>query len=59
MTNQKIVNEVYSIVVPLIEQMKKMEDTDMIEFQLDEICEDLTDAQSEMLNKMLDANGII
>lgn len=59
MTNQKIVNEVYSIVVPLIEQMKKMEDTDMIEFQLDEICEDLTDAQSEMLNEMLEANGII
>lgn len=59
MTNQKIVNEVYSIVVPLIEQMKKMEDTDMIEFQLDEACEDLTDVQSEMLNKMLDANGII
>lgn len=59
MTNQKIANEVYSLVVPLIEQMKKMEDTDMIEFQLDEICEDLTDVQSEMLNKMLDANGII
>lgn len=59
MTNQKIVNKVYSIVAPLIEQMERMEDTDMIEFQLDEICEDLTDAQSEMLNEMLEANGII
>lgn len=59
MRNQKIVNKVYSIVAPLIEQMERMEDTDMIEFQLDEICEDLTDAQSEMLNEMLEANGII
>lgn len=59
MSNQKIVNKVYSIVAPLIEQMERMEDTDMIEFQLDEICEDLTDAQSEMLNEMLEANGII
>lgn len=59
MTNQEIVNKVYSIVAPLTEQIERMEDTDMIEFQLDEICEDLTDAQSEMLNEMLEANGII
>lgn len=52
MTNEQIVNKVYEVIAPLIEKMDNMEDTDMIEFQIDAICEDLTNEQSVMLDEM-------
>ena len=59
MKNQKIVNEVYKIVAPLIEKMDNMENTNMIEYQLDEICGGLTKQQNNLLDEMLEENGII
>lgn len=52
MKNQEIVNKVYEVIAPLIEKMDNMEDTDMIEFQIDAICEDLTDEQNNLLDEM-------
>lgn len=58
MTNQEIVNNAYNLVAPLIEKMYFTENTNMIEYQLDAICEDLTEEQNNMLDEMLEANGI-
>lgn len=52
MTNEQIVNKVYEVIAPLIEKMDNMEDTDMIEYQIDAICEDLTEEQELMLDEM-------
>lgn len=54
MRNQQIVQEVYKVVVPLIEKMESVEDTSMLEYQLDAICEDLTEEQNNMLDEMLE-----
>lgn len=59
MTNEQIVNNAYEVVAPLIEKMNNMEGTNMIEYQLDAICSDLTDEQNDMLDEMLMYNGII
>lgn len=52
--NQQIVKEVYKVVVPLIEKIEKTEGTSMIEYQLDAICDGLTEEQNNMLDEMLE-----
>ncbi|OEK58957.1 hypothetical protein [Staphylococcus equorum] len=52
--NQQIVQEVYKVVAPLIEKIESVEDTSMFEYQLDAICEDLTEEQNNMLDEMLE-----
>lgn len=59
MTNQEIVNKAYEVIAPLIEKMNNMEGTNMIEFQIDAICEGLTEEQNDLLDEMLEENGII
>lgn len=52
--NQQIVKEVYKVVVPLIKKIERTEDTSMIEYQLDAICDGLTEEQNNMLDEMLE-----
>ncbi|MDK1672886.1 hypothetical protein QOK74_08370 [Staphylococcus saprophyticus] len=59
MKDQKLVQEVYNKVVPLIQKMENTEDTNIIEYQLDAICENLTEEQNNKLDEMLESNGII
>lgn len=59
MKNQKIVNEVYKIVAPLIEKLDNIENTKMVEYQLDAIYEELTEEQNDLLDQMLEENGIV
>lgn len=59
MTNQEIVLNVYKKVTPLIQKINNMEDTDQLEFELDFLLQGITEEQEEMLDEMLEENGII
>lgn len=59
MTNQEIVINVYKKVAPLIQKINNMEDTDQLEFELDFILKGITEEQEEMLDEILEENGIV
>lgn len=61
MTDQQIAKKVCELIVPIYQKLDyaNEDSIDMLEYQLDFILEGLTENQEQLLDEMLEENGII
>lgn len=57
MTDKQIQQTLFNLVSPLLDRIEREEDCDHLEFQIDAICEDLTEHENNLLDEALEQNG--